>query len=274
MFSNFSVIAHKVSNFIETLETLQFNTSNSIWPLFMGFSIFFLLFTFYFYLNMSYLIFFGLFFTGLRSFFWFKDLFRERLFKGSQNCFVQYSLKLGIIFFILGEVFFFISFFWAYFHFIFIQGGELGFKWPPKGITLINYLRIPLLNSLLLLSRGFSLTVSHCILLLENNGFKILLFITVLLGLIFSYCQYWEYKILDFLWSDSSYGSIFFIGTGFHGFHVIMGLIILSIAFLRSLFNQILTNSVFFEIRVWYWHFVDVIWIILFTEFYWWLYEF
>lgn len=192
------------------------------------------------------------------------------MFKGSQNALIQTSLKLGIIFFILREIFFFISFFWSYFHFIFMQRGELGIEWPSKGLRAVNYLRVPLLNSLLLLSSGISLTVSHHFLLIEKKEFKILLFITILLGILFSYCQYWEYKILDFLWSDSSYGSIFFIGTGFHGFHVIIGSIILFVVYWRSVLSQIFTDSIIFELGAWYWHFVDVIWIILFTEFYWW----
>nr|YP_665492.1 cytochrome c oxidase subunit III [Agamermis sp. BH-2006]ABG38304.1 cytochrome c oxidase subunit III [Agamermis sp. BH-2006] len=250
---------------------MQYNTSNSLWPLYTSFSMFLLLLTFYYYLkttsalfDISYIL------LMINSKFWFGDLIRESFLKGTQNFLMQSSLKFGMIFFIVSEFFFFISFFWSYFHFMFMQSGEVGMEWPPKGVYAINCLSVPMLNSFLLLSSGVSLTVSHNMLLFEKKEFKFLLLMTAILGVLFSYCQYWEYKMLDFLWSDSYYGSIFFLGTGFHGFHVIMGSLILLTIWFRSLYFQILTDSMMFELGAWYWHFVDVIWMILFIEFYWW----
>lgn len=200
-------------------------------------------------------------------FFWFRDLFRESKFKGSQNLLIQTSLKLGIIFFILREVFFFISFFWTYYHFVSVQSPDLGLVWPPFYQSSIDSNRVPLVNRLILLSRGVTLTLSHHLLLLSHTKYKFYLILTVFLGALFSICQYWEYIVLDFLWSDSSYGRIFFIGTGFHGIHVLIGSIILLTIYLL---NNSLINSILFELGAWYWHFVDVVWIILFSEFYYW----
>lgn len=208
----------------------------------------------------------------LAAIIWFRELIRERLLTGSQNCFIVVSLKLGIIFFILSEIFFFISFFWRYSHFIFSQSGELGMCWIPVGLLPVDYKRIPLLNSLLLLTRGVSLTVAHNSLSMGFKSYNIFLFFTILLGLLFTYCQYWEYKILDFIWSDCCFSSIFFMGTGFHGLHVVVGSIILIVIYIRRLNIIILFDSIIFELGAWYWHFVDVVWIILFTEFYWWRY--
>ncbi len=241
-----------------------------MWPLYTRIRIFTLIFIFFIFLILNKSVFFSFLLILIRSALWFRDLVRERYFKGRQNMLIQTCLKLGIIFFILREIFFFISFFWCYFHFIFIQRGELGFQWPSKGITAVNYLRVPLLNSLLLLSSGVSLTISHNLISLDLKSFNFYLGLTILLGLLFSYCQYWEYLILDFLWSDSSYGSIFFIGTGFHGLHVIIGSTILRVILIRDIIDHLLIDSIIFELGAWYWHFVDVIWIILFTEFYWW----
>lgn len=196
---------------------------------------------------------------------------RESKYVGAYNIFIQITFKLGIVFFILREVIFFFSFFWTYFHFIFLFNGEFGFRWPPVNISSIDYMSIPLLNTLLLLRRGLSLTLAHNYFLL-NNKFNILIYliVTVILGLIFIVFQLIEYHIIEFLWSEASYGSIFFIGTSFHGFHVILGLSILIYLSLSARFNLINSKRTNFDLIAWYWHFVDIVWIILFTEFYWW----
>lgn len=206
----------------------------------------------------------------LVTFIWQRDLCRESNFKGSQNIFIIITLKLGIRLFIFSEIIFFIRFFWTYFHFIFIFSGELGFTWPPVSLGYIDYTSLPLLNTLILLIRGVTLTLSHMYIQASIKSFNKFLSFTIILGGIFSWLQIWEYKSLDFLMSDSSYGRIFFIGTGFHGLHVLLGSILLRTVLIRRKLSQINKNRIIFEVGAWYWHFVDVVWLFLFTEFYWW----
>lgn len=199
---------------------------------------------------------------------WYKDIFRESFYIGKFNIYIQVCLKLGIALFILREFIFFFTFFWSYFHYIFMSQGEFSFRWPPLYISKINHIGLPLFNTLLLLTRGISLTLAHNFILFNKN-FNFYLNRTILLGVIFIRGQFWEFYMSDYLISNSSYGSIFFIGTGFHGFHVRLGTLLLLISAYIS--KTIYLNNIFFEIRAWYWHFVDVIWLFLYTEFYWWV---
>lgn len=131
---------------------------------------------------------------------------------------------------------------------------------------------VPLLNTIILLTSGISVTWSHHSLL--NNNFKqffFSLFITLILGLYFSILQLYEYLDSSFNISDSSYGSIFFLFTGFHGLHVLIGTIFLFICFFRILFIHFSLNHHFgFEAAAWYWHFVDIVWLFLYIFIYWW----
>nr|YP_615043.1 cytochrome c oxidase subunit III [Thaumamermis cosgrovei]ABF48144.1 cytochrome c oxidase subunit 3 [Thaumamermis cosgrovei]ABF48156.1 cytochrome c oxidase subunit 3 [Thaumamermis cosgrovei] len=250
--------------------TLQFNTGASWYPLFMSMSIFISILSFFMFLNFKLLtIWLSLIFFGLMSFMWYRDLVRESLYVGSQNLLMILSIKLGMVFMILSEVFFFVSFFWTFMHFMFMYSGEMGYVWPPVNINSVNYMSIPLLNTLILLSSGCSLTISHMFLLMSSQQMKSYLMYTIFLGLVFTFCQSWEYWMLDFLWSNSCFGSIFYMGTGFHGIHVIIGSLILIIVFSRSLSTSISSINNIFELGSWYWHFVDVVWIFLFSEFYW-----
>lgn len=212
------------------------------------------------------------FFFLIRLTLWFRDLYRESNYIGIFNYFIQITLKVGIIFFILSELMFFFTFFWTYFHFIFIYAGEFSFQWPPICFNKLDFIRVPLLNTIILLTRGISLTISHNYLLLCNKiNSKYYLIVTVILGIIFTVYQIWEFYYLDFLFSDSAYGSIFYLGTGFHGTHVLLGTVAILTSFNLISNNYIKLNSSLFELSAWYWHFVDVIWLILFTEFYWWI---
>jgi cytochrome c oxidase subunit 3 len=151
---------------------------------------------------------------------------------------------------------------------------EIGSIWPPLGILPINPFQIPLLNTIILLSSGITVTWAHHSLLAnKNDKVKLRLLITIILGLYFTSLQIWEYWDASFRFSDSIFGSSFFIATGFHGLHVIVGTIFLLISFLRfkiNLFSKV--HHLGFEISIWYWHFVDVVWLFLYTFLYWWSY--
>lgn len=203
---------------------------------------------------------------------WWRDIARERTFQGHHTSKVVLSIRWGIILFITSEVFFFISFFWGFFHSSLSPSIELGILWPPKGISTFNPLEIPLLNTLILLRSGLSVTWAHHS-LIENNfrqRWKSLL-LTIILGIYFSILQAYEYIEAPFAISDSVYGSSFFIATGFHGLHVIIGTIFLLVSLLRLLNNHFSATHHFgFEAAAWYWHFVDVVWLFLYLSIYWW----
>lgn len=207
------------------------------------------------------------------SFFWWRDVVRERLFLGDHTDKVQDGLKWGISFFILREGLFFIAWFWAFFHSSRVPVNELGLFWPPILIRPFNPFSIPLVNTAILLTRGVFVTWSHHRIISEGLSFYSLLF-TILLGLLFTIVQLFEYLNSSFNIRDRSYGTTFFVRTGFHGVHVIVGRIFLFVCLYRIFFNHFsITHIVGFEFSIWYWHFVDVIWLFLFTFIYWWGWE-
>ena len=207
---------------------------------------------------------------------------------------IRFSIKISMMLFIASEFMFFFGFFWAYFHSMLVPVNGI---WPPLGIDIINPWHLPLLNTFLLLSSGATLTWSHYEMINEQdagwNEKKLALWdntilalaLTICLGLSFMFVQAHEYLFANFGMSDGIYGSLFFLLTGFHGFHVFVGLIFLSIVLIRFLSKFIpapyssnnLVNSSFimpehqtlFDVSAWYWHFVDVIWIFLFIFIYW-----
>lgn len=203
---------------------------------------------------------------------WWRDITRERTFQGIHTSNVQKRLKLGIILFIISELFFFISFFWAFFHRSLSPSIEIGIIWPPKGINRFNPFQIPLLNTIILLTSGITVTWAHHNLL--NNNFSQTtqrLFFTIILGIYFTILQGYEYIESQFTIADSIYGSTFFIATGFHGIHVIIGTSFLLICLIRHIkFHFSKSRHFGFEAAAWYWHFVDLIWLFLFISIYWW----
>lgn len=203
---------------------------------------------------------------------WWRDIVREGTFQGLHTYTVTIGLRWGIILFITSEVFFFISFFWGFFHNSLSPNIELGIIWPPKGIQPFNPLQIPLLNTLILLTSGLTVTWAHHR-LIENNYKQTFqgLLLTVILGIYFSILQGYEYIEAPFCISDSTYGSSFFIATGFHGIHVIIGTTFLLVCLIRHLNNHFSSIHHFgFEAAAWYWHFVDVVWLFLYISIYWW----
>lgn len=203
---------------------------------------------------------------------WWRDVIRERTFQGNHTLLVSFGLRWGIILFITSEIFFFVSFFWRFYHIRLSPSIELGIAWPPKGINTFNPNEIPLLNTIILLRSGLRVTWAHHR-LIENNFNQTFqrLIITVFLGIYFSLLQGIEYLEAPFSIADSVYGRTFFIATGFHGLHVIIGSIFLLVCLTRLNFNHFRNNHHFgFEAAAWYWHFVDVVWLFLYISIYWW----
>nr|WRO39593.1 cytochrome c oxidase subunit III [Carsidara limbata] len=205
-------------------------------------------------------------------FLWWRDIHRESTFQGNHTSNVVISMKYGMILFIVSEILFFFSFFWSFFHHSLSPTHEIGMTWPPLGIKSFNPMHIPLMNTLILLSSGISVTWAHASML--TNKYKQTmksLIITILLGMYFSVLQAYEYLNASFCFSDSVYGSTFFLTTGFHGIHVIIGTIFIIHSLLRM-------NSMHFskihhlglELSIWYWHFVDIVWLFLYISIYWW----
>ncbi len=203
---------------------------------------------------------------------WWRDISREGSFQGLHTSFVTNGLRWGIILFITSEVFFFIRFFWAFFHNSLSPTIEIGSIWPPIRILVFNPFQIPLLNTAILLTSGVTVTWAHHR-LIENNHSQTTqgLFFTILLGIYFTALQGYEYKEASFSIADAVYGSTFFIATGFHGLHVLIGTTFLAVCLIRHLNNQFSIYHHFgFEAAAWYWHFVDVVWLFLYVAIYWW----
>nr|YP_010626004.1 cytochrome c oxidase subunit III [Inocellia fulvostigmata]WBK02763.1 cytochrome c oxidase subunit III [Inocellia fulvostigmata] len=203
---------------------------------------------------------------------WWRDITRESTYQGLHTLSVINGMRYGMILFIISEVFFFVSFFWAFFHSSLSPSIEIGSMWPPKGISPFNPMQIPLLNTVILLSSGLTVTWAHHS-ILENNYNQAIqsLFFTVILGIYFTMLQAYEYYEASFTISDAVYGSTFFMATGFHGLHVIIGTTFLIICLLRQIFSHFSKNHHFgFEASAWYWHFVDVVWLFLYISIYWW----
>ena len=202
-------------------------------------------------------------------FVWWRDVRREATFEGYHTPVVQIGLRFGMALFIASEVMFFAAFFWAFFtSSLFPVGGV----WPPKGITPFNPFELPFLNTLILLLSGTTVTWAHHS-LLEGNQKGLIqgLIVTVLLGASFTCVQAFEYTHAAFHFTGGIYPSTFFMATGFHGFHVIIGTTFLAVCLWRANKGDFTPTHHFgLEAAAWYWHFVDVVWLFLFVCIYWW----
>jgi cytochrome c oxidase subunit 3 len=210
--------------------------------------------------------------TILSSIQWWRDVFRESSFEGCHDNQVIEGIKIGVILFIVSEVLFFFSFFWAFFYRSVRPDPELGIIWPPYGVIIFNPINIPLLNTIILLSSGVSVTWSHHNLIIRNYKKGVVgIYFTIILGVYFTSLQGIEYWQAPFSMWDSVCGSTFFIATGFHGLHVIIGSIFLAIR-ASQIYKLKLSpyQIVRFESAIWYWHFVDVVWLFLYLSIYWW----
>nr|YP_001837116.1 cytochrome c oxidase subunit III [Walchia hayashii]BAG24172.1 cytochrome oxidase subunit 3 [Walchia hayashii] len=203
---------------------------------------------------------------------WSKDILTESSMEGQHSKKTSSTLKLGMILFIVSEVFLFVSMFWAFFHSSMSPSMEVGMIWPPKNIFPFNYEEIPMTNTIILVSSGGTLTMSHHLLLKKSIKMSAtMLMITVNLGITFTAMQLIEYMESKFSINDSVFGASFFMATGLHGAHVIVGSTFLTVVLfqmknLKSMTYQFLS----FEMAAWYWHFVDVVWLFLLISIYWW----
>lgn len=217
----------------------------------------------------------GILMVLLAAFFWWRDVIKESNEPGLHNTHVRHGLRMGMVFFIASEVMFFVAFFWAYFHAALDPTAATGGVWPPKGIVTFDPFHLPYFNTLLLLLSGTTVTWAHHALLEgDRKGLVQGLGLTVLLGMTFTVVQGIEYAHAAFALKDGIYPSTFFLATGFHGVHVIIGTIFLSVCWVRAYRGQFIPeHHVGFEAAAWYWHFVDVVWLFLFVSIYWWGYR-
>jgi cytochrome c oxidase subunit 3 len=213
-------------------------------------------------------------------FFWWRDVIKEAVHQGHHTKVVQLGLRYGMILFIASEVMFFSAFFWAFFDASLFAGEAAqvdraaftGGVWPPVGVEVFDAFHLPLLNTMILLLSGCTVTWAHHALLHgDRQGLLQGLALTILLGALFTGVQAYEYSHAAFGFADGIYSSTFYMATGFHGFHVIVGTIFLIVCFFRAYAGHFKPDHHFgFEAAAWYWHFVDVVWLFLFICVYWW----
>jgi len=214
----------------------------------------------------------GLFLLISSMSFWFRDVMSEATYMGNHTLAVQRGLNMGIALFIVSEGLFFLAIFWTFFHSALSPAVEMGGQWPPSGIDSVNPFELPLLNTIILLSSGFTVTFAHHSLIqgYRKGGLYGTVF-TIVLAFIFTALQGLEYTVSTFTLSDSTYGSCFYFGTGFHGLHVMIGTAFIGVAFLRFLAYHFTDNHhLGFESSILYWHFVDIVWLILYISIYYW----
>jgi cytochrome c oxidase subunit 3 len=213
----------------------------------------------------------------LTMFLWWRDVLKESRTPGLHTPVVRIGLRYGMMLFIASEVMFFVAFFWAFFHYaIFPTHLADGLfdkaTWPPPGTLTFDPFHLPLLNTMILLLSGCTVTWAHHSLIHgDRKGLVLGLACTVGLGLAFSAIQAYEYSIAPFKFTGGVYPSTFFLATGFHGFHVIVGTIFLAVCLFRAMKGHFTPERHFgFEAAAWYWHFVDVVWLFLFVAIYIW----
>nr|QCQ69096.1 cytochrome c oxidase subunit 3 [Powellomyces hirtus] len=202
---------------------------------------------------------------------WWRDVIREAK-GGYHTTIVQRGLLIGFILFLMSEIMLFMSFFWAFFHSSLAPAVELGSTWPPVGIQAVDPWGIPLLGSCILLASGFVLTLGHHAFFLGNKDLVLVsMFFTVILGGLFLLLQFNEYYYSTFTLSDSVFGSVFYCTTGLHALHVIIGVLFLAVCLVRIYFDSFTTeHALGLDFAIWYWHLVDIIWLIVFLVFYYW----
>jgi cytochrome c oxidase subunit III len=202
---------------------------------------------------------------------WWRDVIAESRTPDLHKLITQIGMRYGMALFITSEVMFFVSFFWNYFNYFFFpdkMGTAFAAVWPPQGVNTIDPFAIPLFNTMTLLLSGTTITWAHHALIEGNNRDTVRgLALTVMLGLMFLCGQAWEYTHSPFpFYHGGVYPSAFFIATGFHGFHVIVGTCFLTVCLFRAMKGQFTPQRHFgFEAAAWYWHFVDVVWLFLFV---------
>jgi cytochrome c oxidase subunit III len=228
----------------------------------------------------------GLIAVLVTMFNWWSNTVREAH-RGDHTPVVQLHLRYGMILFIASEVMFFLAWFWAFFSAALfpapievlptgmgqpIADAAVAATWPPHGVEVLDPFGFPLLNTFILLCSGTTVTWAHHALIHgDRDGLKKGLWCTILLGLLFTSIQAYEYIHAPFTFTGNIYGATFFMATGFHGFHVIVGTIFLAVCLARAYQGHFTPKQHFgFEAAAWYWHFVDVVWLFLFVSIYVW----
>ena len=249
---------------------------NSPWPFFESFSLYCLTQSAVLYMhgysNAGYYLTLGFILTAYCMALWFRDMITESTFQGAHTKQVVKGIEIGILLFIVSEAFAFLSIFWAYFHSALSPTVEIGGCWPPQGIQALSAFSVPLINTVLLVTSGAFVTYAHHSIIKGNRKRTIEgNLITILIAIIFTCFQCFEYIQAPFTISDSVFGSAFFASTGLHGLHVIVGTIFILVGFFRIVNYHLSTNHhVGFEASILYWHFVDVVWLFLFIAVYYW----
>ena len=203
---------------------------------------------------------------------WWRDVIRESVVEKVHTPVVKFGFRYGMALFIASEVMFFVAFFWAFFNAALYPTAAIQGVWPPPGIQPVEAFHLPFLMTLILLLSGCTVTwAHHAILEGHNDQAQQALGLTVLLGVIFTGLQAYEYAHAAFGFKEGIFPTTFYMATGFHGFHVIIGTIFLAVVWWRTARGHFTPKSHFgFEAAAWYWHFVDVVWLFLFTTIYWW----
>jgi cytochrome c oxidase subunit 3 len=257
--------------------------NSSLWPISLSFSLlnFFLILIAYFnyfalasitwdlvfiswtiYSPIFYFLIFFFFFTQ-----WMLDIIRESTFEGYHTFAVQIGLYYGMILFIISEIMFFFSFFWAFFHTSLSPNIYIGYIWPPLYINILDPFSLPLWNTVILLSSGVTITYAHKSILVGDRYTSLDgLIWTILYGIIFTFIQGYEYCFSSYSINDGIFGSLFFLLTGFHGIHVLIGTLFLIVCFFRQLeYHFTRQHHLGLEVSILYWHMVDLIWLFLFV---------
>lgn len=204
---------------------------------------------------------------------WWRDVVKEAMVDKAHTEKVRLGLRMGMGMFIASEVMFFVAFFWAYFNNAFLVSPGVT-AWPPEDIETVHAWGIPALNTAILITSGFTLMASASALKKGARGRQLFfLGLTIGLGVLFLSLQIYEYGEVAFGFRDGIFPSVFYMATGFHGFHVFVGVCFLAVMFYRSYHRHFPAGreALGYEASEWYWHFVDVVWIFLFVVFYWWV---
>lgn len=249
---------------------------NSAWPFCVSISLLFTLIGFIMYINLQasggFILLFGFFMIIVTVILWFRDIIREATYLGHHTKAVQYLLKTGMVLFIVSEVMFFFGFFWGFFHSSVSPNTALGGIWPPNGILLPKIEGIPLLNTVILLCSGVTITRAQVGLKFRdleaiNHGF----IYTLIYAFFFLGLQLFEYFHLNYDIRTGIFGSTFFMLTGLHGLHVLAGMLFIFVCYIRFLlFHYNAKHHLSVTFAAWYWHFVDVVWLVLFLFVYCW----